>query len=267
MWQSKYFVVFSIVLCLIFCSVRSRLGFQQGSGTFNRTAAGIRRPPTVKPFGQARIGPFAKPYDARQKLQPRSAGGAIGRTLGSGRVVGMQPPGHANNVTTLHTTKPSDVVNYAVLQKTKFADARQRIEMKKQQLTNRGDARMKLLAKRRFSAPEDSNAKEQPQLAMQITTFSDSQKSSGLVQPPANATTRPMLVTLSAQGRVARPVGAESSVVAAGGTIKKTVGFGSQQSQQPSVRVTVSGGSLRRTFSAQSRPQSASSVIVLCTNS
>jgi hypothetical protein len=151
-----------------------------------------------------------------------------------------------------------------MLQKTKFADARQRIEMKKQQLMNRGDARMKLLAKRRFSAPDDSGAKEQPQLAMQITTFSDGQKSSGPIQPPVDVSTRPMLVTLSAQGRIARPAGAAGSVVAVGSTLKKTVGFGPQQSQQPSVSVTVSAGSLRRTFNAQSRPQSASSVIVLC---
>lgn len=82
-----------------------------------------------------------------------------------------------------------------LLQKTKFADARQRIEKKKLQVRNEAasDMRIKLLAKRRLATDANSNA---------------STTAVGRALPTGTplAKSEPMLVTVSNQGRAASTV-------------------------------------------------------------
>jgi len=88
-----------------------------------------------------------------------------------------------------------------LLQKTKFADARERIEKKKVQVQSEAtsDMRMKILAKRRLGANTVSST----------GGSTDGKQSAAGLQVSA-----PMLVTVSGQGRIASAVRGNSSAAA-----------------------------------------------------
>jgi len=236
------------------CRVRDRLGFQRGP--IQNT--GITAP--RKWFGQLGVNSTARPYDARQKITPRRA-----QVLGSGRIVGS--PGDVGKNGMPNYMQPvtlQNVPNPSIMVKTKFADARQRLEMKRRQAVNKGDARMKLLAARRFGAQGDSAAVGQQQLqqpAVPVTILPEGQKTMVQNHPPMTGYPRSLSVTLSAPSCVLRtgpsPV---THVPATAKANESMTGFGLKFTQPAPTTMSLSGSSLRRTFNTQSRQQSTASV-------
>jgi len=145
--------------------VRARLGQRQQAPGGSRNAYNASSRLFAAAIPQAAKPPLSK-FDARRKL--------------SGQ----------------HSSQTLDA-RQKLLQKTKFADARERIENKKLQVHREAasDMRTKLLAKRRLAANTNAAA----------STATASKQSAGGQQLPL-ALSKPMLVTVSNQGRMASAV-------------------------------------------------------------
>ena len=253
---------------LIKCSVRSRLGFQRGPVR----SAGIA-PPSAKRFGQLGVNSHARPYDARQKLTSRSSSSMVGQVLGSGRIVGSRGDVLKNDACTrMQPVTLQNAPNHNIMLKTKFADARQRLEIKRRQQVDQGDARMKLLAKRRFGAQGESAAiVQQQQPTTRVAVVSGDLKSNVLTTRPIaghphsapmafSRLSRSVPVAQSAQSRVLQTGSSLATRNAASAAINTRTSFGVNFAHPTPTTLSLSGSNLRRTFSTQSHQQSTASV-------
>ena len=175
----RCWVLFVYKTCAV-CSVHGRLGLRpQATGGSRNAYSGSTR--LFAAAIQQQEKPELSKFDARQKLSGQSASKIVD-------------------------------ARQKLLQKTKFADARERIEKKKLQMHSEAasDMRTKLLAKRRLSlntnpAASTATAGRQAAAGQQLTK------------------TTPMLVTVSNQGRTASTLTGDTS--SAGNKTSRLVSF------------------------------------------
>jgi hypothetical protein len=147
-------------------------------------------------------------------------------------------------------------------QKTKFADARQRIESKKQQERADGitDMRMKLLAKRRVSAAVNSTVPNPQPPSVQVSIIGPGQDYVAPLPGPSQG--YQFTGTPSSQVQVQYPAGIVPSMLLAGSGQNRFVGPGQDQQvivagqsrviarPDAATNVAVIGGSLKKTIVA-----------------